>query len=330
MNPADVRRSAAGALLALALPLSGCFLIAEEEKDLEVPLVELPAITYDTLEVTRRTLVKQVSVSGRLVASRQQDLFFREQGGRLVSLTVRPGDNVRAGDVIAEIGAAGLSYQVRLRDIAVRKALLRLELLETTGANRYEIAMAGLDVEAAEVQLEESTAKLADSRLLAPFAGQVVRVGAEEGDYVEPFQTVARIADPSKLVMECAADDAGTFGIGTAVEVEVRGHRCRGEVVSVPDPDEPADDERRMLVAVTGLPRDAAMGDLAIATLVLDRREAAIVVPRYVLHGSAGAAYVNVLQDGERVERDVVTGLETSSEVEIVEGLVEGEQVIVR
>jgi membrane fusion protein, macrolide-specific efflux system len=325
------RRRAArhGSLAAFALLLSGCFLIPEAEKDLEAPLVELPEVRYDTIEVTRRSLIRQVSVSGRLVASRQQDLFFREQGGRLVSLPIRPGDGVRQGQVLAEIGVAGLSYQVRLREIAVEKARLRLELLRSSSANRFEVGMAALDVEAAEVQLEESAATLADSRLLAPFSGQVAQVGPEEGDYVEPFRTVARLVDPSRLVMECAADSEETFGIGTLVDVEVRGRRLRGEVVSVPIPEEAKKDER-MLIAVTGLPRDAAMGDLAVATLVLERRENAIVVPRYVLHGSAGAMYVNVLDKGERVERDVQTGMETPSEVEILRGLDEGEQVITR
>lgn len=319
-------------LVAFVLLLSGCFLIPEAEEDLEAPVVELPEVRYDTIEVTRRSLVRKVSVSGRLAASRQLDLFFREQGGRLVTLAVRPGDDVRQGAVLAEIGVAGLSYQVRLREIALEKARLRLELLETSNANRFEIAMADLDVQAAQVQLEESKAKLADSRLVAPFAAQVAQVEQEEGAYVEPFETVLRLVDPSRLVMECAADAGETFGIGTAVDVEVRGRSLRGQVVSVPRREEgrPVKKDERMLIAIAGLPRDAAMGDLAVATLVLERRENAIVVPRYVLHGSSGATYVNVLVKGERVERDVETGMETASEVEILRGLDEGEQVITR
>ena len=42
----------------------------------------------------------------------------------------------------------------------------------------------------------------------------------------------------------------------------------------------------------------------------------------------SGRRYVNVLEDGVRVEKDVEIGLQTDTEAEIINGLEEGDLVI--
>jgi hypothetical protein len=48
------------------------------------------------------------------------------------------------------------------------------------------------------------------------------------------------------------------------------------------------------------------------------------------LNSVGGRKYVNVLVDGLRVERDVVTGIENNTEIEILSGLDVGDQLIDR
>ena len=43
-----------------------------------------------------------------------------------------------------------------------------------------------------------------------------------------------------------------------------------------------------------------------------------------------GRKYVNVLENGLNNERDVRIGVETATEVEILEGIEEGEEIILR
>ena len=72
------------------------------------------------------------------------------------------------------------------------------------------------------------------------------------------------------------------------------------------------------------------MGDYASLSVTLAKKEDVIVLPRRVVRSYLGRRYVQILEDGLVKERDVQTGLETPTEVEIVRGLEPGQQVIIR
>ena len=75
---------------------------------------------------------------------------------------------------------------------------------------------------------------------------------------------------------------------------------------------------------------DMRIGMSATAQLVLAERNDVLVLPSRAVQRYATRRYVHVLADGVRVERDVEVGLETPTEVEIVRGLEEGEEVVLR
>jgi UDP-3-O-[3-hydroxymyristoyl] glucosamine N-acyltransferase len=77
------------------------------------------------------------------------------------------------------------------------------------------------------------------------------------------------------------------------------------------------------------LPEKVKLGSHARITFVQDIRENVIILPRSQINLMSGRRYVNVLEDGVRVEKDVEIGLMTDTEAEIIKGLDEGDLVIV-
>ena len=63
---------------------------------------------------------------------------------------------------------------------------------------------------------------------------------------------------------------------------------------------------------------------------MLERREGVVVVPRSVVETYVNRTYVQVLEDGLPVERDVEVGIETPTRAEIRTGLSAGEAVVLR
>ncbi|MBU1290024.1 efflux RND transporter periplasmic adaptor subunit, partial [Patescibacteria group bacterium] len=59
-----------------------------------------------------------------------------------------------------------------------------------------------------------------------------------------------------------------------------------------------------------------------------DKKENVLYLPYYVVKGINGDKFVNLLKDGEVVELIIKTGLEGENRIEIVEGLEEGEEVV--
>jgi hypothetical protein len=75
-------------------------------------------------------------------------------------------------------------------------------------------------------------------------------------------------------------------------------------------------------------PPDAALGDNASFTIVESHKDDVIKIPRVALHASAGGYFVQVIDGSIRKALNVETGLVTATEVEIVKGLKEGQQIV--
>ena len=83
-------------------------------------------------------------------------------------------------------------------------------------------------------------------------------------------------------------------------------------------------------IEVEDLPEEVEMGTNAQITLILEQSYDTIIVPKQAVRNYMGRKYVNVLENGLNNERDVRIGVETATEVEILEGIEEGEEIILR
>lgn len=82
---------------------SGCKLLPKEEAVVAPSLIETPKVTYNTVDVTKGSIVNKLSAQGNFVSARQQNLFFEQKGGNIAKVYVKAGDTVKAGDVLAEL-----------------------------------------------------------------------------------------------------------------------------------------------------------------------------------------------------------------------------------
>lgn len=392
--------------------LSGCFLLPREEEILEPPLIEPPQIQYQTMRVQRGTIEDAFTVVGTFVSNMFYDLHFQYRGGRLKDVYVNVGDEVNRGDLVAELFTFDLEDQIkqkqlqlrraqiardrildeveskyqlsgarmdvelaqirledlrreleeaelvasvrgtgqqdvdrlksdiRKQEIAVEKAQLALERLENNVAINHQLELANLDIQAAELELARLEREMDQALLRAPASGIVVYRNRSlvEGEYINAFQNFLRIADPRVLLLRYEGSRAGDFTLGQEVTVELSRRDYRDQefsgVVSLTAanvPFEEREDYRdTVLIEVNELPDDVEFGDRGSIRVSLARKEDVIVVPRRSVYRYATRRYVQLLQDGIRVERDVETGLETSTEVEIVAGLEVGEELILR
>lgn len=229
---------------------------------------------------------------------------------------------------------SGFRRQVTEAEISVQKAQLTLHRLENADSP-LRLELARIDVKSAEMRLDQLNAELEDTRLYAPMTGKVTWVSrlAQEGEYLQAFQRFVRIADPTDLVFEHTGSHADNFKVGMECVVSLGDEEYPGIVIltesSVPF-DQREEYKDTVQIVVPGLPEDVHAGTTGRAELVLARRENVLVLPKRAVQRYSTRRYVNILVNGVRVERDVEVGLETATEVEIIDGLEEGEEVILR
>lgn len=326
----------AAALLAAACAAlaAGCFLLPQEEEILAPPLVEPPPITYRTIPVERRTIERRVVVGGAIVYPTQIALQFGERSGRLQEVRVRLGERVRAGQVLATLDTDTLRIDVERQRLKLRRAELGVRRAEALGADRLQQEIGRLDVELERLTLQQLETELAKSTLLAPIDGEVVFITRVlPGEPIGARQTVVQVADPRELLFAYRGQRDDEFSLGREVTVNLRGDAYPGVVVMTPRNvpiDAPEEMRDVVLVRVDAPPEALKRGLTGTASMVADRREGVIALPADAVQTYVSRKFVFVLEDGLRTERTVEVGLATSTQVEIVDGLRVGEQVVLR
>lgn len=323
-------------ITALSFSISGCYFLPKEEEVLAPPIKQPEKVDYETIKVEKSTIVNDIKCSGNFVSVSKTDLYYKDRGGRLEKVFVKEGDTVKKGQLLAQLETGGIETDLKLQQIALRKSQIDYEKLKAqSGVSSYDLELAKLDVDSNEIRLDSLKKELESTKLISTVSGTVVYVTeTKQGDNLYAYTTIVRIADPKNLQLLYTGDSVTSFKLGDKVEVTVNDKKYTGEVVSTPadapsDADETAKKSIKIKVeGLQGLGDTVDLGDNAEIRLVLEKHDNVIVLKRSLINLFNGRKFVNVLKDGVREERDVVTGIQNGTEIEITKGLEVGELVI--
>ncbi len=204
-------------------------------------VIELAA--GDLLPLRMQELTRGLPVSGTLKAANTAFVKARVPG-ELRGLSVREGDAVHAGQVIARIEPA--EYEARLRqaqlqadaaraqiDIAQRqydnnKALVDQGFISRTALDTSlaNLNAARASFEAAGAATDVARKSMADTVLRAPMGGFISQRLAQPGERVAMDTRIVEIVDLSRMEIEAALSAADTVGVrvGQQAQLRVEGH----------------------------------------------------------------------------------------------------------
>jgi len=211
---------------------------------------------------------------------------------------------------------------------------------------RYDAARAAYDatlnqtrnliqeVQRFKAVLQLQRKKLRDTTVRAPFAAYVKERQVTAGQYVEPnvrLLTLVKI-DPVRLRIEVPERMAPWIKVGQRAEVSVEAYEGRtfeGKVWRIA----PTVDETKRTFVVEALianPNGALKpGSYARARIATDKTENIRLVPRRAINYVFGTNKVYVVSNGKVEAREVKLGDPYDQDVEVIEGIQEGEQLAV-
>lgn len=315
------------AALSAVLNLSGCFFFPEEEAVLEPPTIAPDAVAYSTFSARRADIESAVSVTGYIRSRVECECYFTEYTGRIKNVYVRPGDTVQEGDLIAEMNVGEVEYELKIQELKVQAARLKYS---STGSEADR-----LQLEIEQNTLDMYTAQYNGAKIYAPISGQVSYVlKLDPGTEIDPYKVIARIVDPDDIYAAADYDgDARTFSVGDDVTVNISGDKYPAKISYTPK-EAAADglEDKNVLYAEFegDAPSFVYLGAVADIRKVTAKSENTVVIPRNLVKTDGGRTYVQLYNNGEKTERDVVTGISNVAETEIISGLEEGDEVIMR
>jgi RND family efflux transporter MFP subunit len=290
------------------------------------PVFEIPA--SDTLVATEQRLVHNLPISGNLKAVNTVVIKSRV-AGEITQLSLREGDYVKAGQVVARIDPT--EYQRKLRqaeqqadaakaqvDIAKRqydnnrslvdKGFISVTALETSFSNlsgaeaTYKAALSGADV---------ARKVLDDAVLTSPISGQVSARLAQPGERVSVDVRLLEVVDLNSLELEATLSPADSIdvrvGQQATLQLEGREQAVTAKVQRI-NPNVQAG-SRSVLVylrldSVSGL-RQGLYGQ---GQLALGQRQV-VAIPLDAVRTDKPQAYVQTIDNNKVVHHVVKTGL---------------------
>lgn len=340
-------RRAAGvfAAAALSLAVAGCGLLPSEPQEEDLSAIHLPQISKKPeYEVTTKTLETKVSGSGKILTAKEKTMYFTLDGRRIKKLYIQSGQQVKAGDPLAELDVDDLRKSLRTQQLAIKRQELEIKKLlrqkDEMDPVDFETQMIGFEEQ--RQQVADIEADIAKATLTAEFDGTVVSLSVQEGDQVKEFDQICIIADPSQKVVAVtlSKDDLAKVAVGMETQVDIGNvGKLQGKIKQLPVPGEDDNNGRNgtlrldqyLLIDVPELPQTVERGTPLSASVILDRRPDAVVIPLAALRSIGGRTYVQVVEaDGTKREVDVEVGQQTSTDAEIVQGLKPGQKVVGR
>jgi len=320
------------------------------EKKKEMPPLEFAG--RDVVQLAPRVLSSELLLPGTVQAISQATVRSKVSAEvRMVS--VREGDRVRAGQVLAEFDTAQLRMQLAERQATLESARAQLAQTERTrevnaqlvkqnfiSQNAFDTADAAhraqvAAVAAAQAQFEQIRLLLSDAVVHAPISGLVSKRHVQPGEKVAFDAPLMSIVDLAQLEVQAqaAVSDIPQVTTNARTEVEIEGLADRTFIGRVDRINPAAEPGSRTINVYVALPNENALlkaGMFARVRLRVQRDREVAALPISAIQSEAGQNMVWIIADSRLVKRVVTVGRrdERAQLVEIVSGLDPTDRVI--
>jgi RND family efflux transporter MFP subunit len=314
------------------------------------------ATPVKVFKVRRERITEKITYTGTLEAWNKINIT-PEVGGKIARIHVQEGDRVAKDQLLAELETESIRLQLKQAEAGVAvaeashaDALRNRErmdrLIKENAVSEMQREKIQLAYDAAAAQLEQARAGLNLARhaldvsmMRAPFAGVISSKNAEVGDVINPMMGgfgggaggVLTLMDYSKIKIDVdvSGQDIRRIqkGQGTVLRVgSFPGRDFRGVVRAVNQTADPL--SKKFGVEVVFDNPDSALrpGTFGDVVFEVQSHENALVVPQIAVLENT---YVFVAEGGKAVKKNVTLGIQNTTMIEILDGLAEGDQVIV-
>jgi RND family efflux transporter MFP subunit len=297
---------------------------------------ERPPPRVEVAKVEQQQQGQSVTRSGTLEAERRVKLITEEEG-RIAELPVHEGDRVDKGELLLRLNDTLLEAELSKARAQRQQAALDLRRLQKLKRSQVvsedELGRARTSLDVAQAEEELLQARLAHTRISAPFAGVVSARLAEPGDAVARFTHVLTLTDDSRLLARLQLSEllmpAVAVGDTVTLTLDTLGvRRLEGHILRIYPNIDPLSRQGTLEVLLSEPPPEARPGQLCRATLQL-RPQPRLVVPFAALRRDTQGEYVFLVTADNKIRRTpVVSGINLGERIEIVQGLEQGQQVV--
>ena len=322
-------------------------------------------VVHELDSPARMTIIKKTVATGKVIPRREIEVKA-QVSGVVEKLYVEPGQTVKQADIIARIAlrpnmlnvntaeanvlSAKINLQNQTTELARHKQLRAQKLISESEYNQFVMNYdlqkeAVTSAENALLLLKTGATKDSDkvsNMIPATINGMILDLPNKEGAFIvetSTFQsgtTVATMADMNDMIFEGLVDESEVGKLREGMELVLNVGALEGKPFSATleyiAPKGVTDQGaiKFTIRAAVQLDKELFLRSnySANADIVLDKRENALAINEGNLIIENGATFVEVETAPQQFEkREIKTGLSDGINIEVVEGLNEGEKI---
>ncbi|SHG89134.1 efflux RND transporter periplasmic adaptor subunit [Pedobacter caeni] len=296
------------------------------------------AISVRTAVIERQAINLDFSANGTF-APNQELNFLSENAGRVTKIYVEEGDRVTKGQPIARIDAEILNTDKETAEAnlqnAIRDEARYSSSFKTGGVTQQQLDQAKLAVQNARLRLQSSQRRVSDANIKSPINGIVNKKYIEVGAFVNAQGTqMFELVDVSKLKLKVSVNESQVANLKVGDQVQIKSNvfptdDYLGKITFIAAKADASLNFPIEIMVENNKKNTIKAGMYGTAIFKFPSQAPSLTIPRGSFVGSVSSNQIFVLGEGNKaVLRKVVAGRILGENVEILDGLKEGETVI--
>lgn len=297
---------------------------------------ETPPVPVETSVPVRGDIYATYSGTAPIEAFAEADVIAKVDG-EIRKLHVEEGDLVKKDQVLATLDGDRLRLELSESQARLRKMQRDFErnkeLQEKGLISEGDFEKIQYDLEALEASFNLASLELNYTQIRAPIDGVVSERYTKLGNTIKSGDPVYRVTslDPLVAYMFVPEREFRQIAAGQPVHIEIDalpGPPILAAVTRISPIVDPATGTFKITIELRGAELRIKPGMFARISIVYDKHESVLQVPRSAVMESAGILSVFVVEDEIGIRKEVQTGFSSDGMVEITTGLSDDEQVI--
>ncbi len=271
----------------------------------------------------------------------QELKYLAEKSGKITSLLVKEGDFVSVGQTLAIVRSDVVNVNAQNANAVYQNAVSDYNRFEnaykTGGVTKQQVDQAKLAMVNAKSQLTQANINVGDTRIKAPISGFINKKYIEVGSIITgmPATELFDIVNVSKLKLKVTVNESqvASLKVGSPIKVTASVYPDKtfsGKITFIASK---ADETLNFPVEIeitNNATKDLKAGMYGTAEFASNQQKQSLkIVPRNAFVGSVSSNQIFVIENGTAKLKTVTAGRILGDKVEILNGLNDGETVIV-
>ncbi|MFC6097156.1 efflux RND transporter periplasmic adaptor subunit [Flavobacterium qiangtangense] len=271
----------------------------------------------------------------------QELKFSAEKSGKVIQVLAKEGDYVKVGQVLAIVRSDVVNVEASNAKASYQNAVTDYNRYEnafkTGGVTKQQLDQARLAMVNAKTQLTQANINVGDTRIKAPISGFINKKYIEPGSILAgmPATELFDIVNVSKLKLKVTVNESqvASLKVGDITKIKASVYPDKefsGKITFIASK---ADESLNFPVEIeiaNNTANDLKAGMYGTAEFASKQQKSSLkIVPRNAFVGSVSSNQIFIVENGTAKLKKVTAGRILGDKVEILDGLNDGQQVIV-